>query len=183
MTTEVTVGPARPEHCAAIAGLLDELDSFYGVTNSEPVQRRMDRIRDGLFASPPAAHALLAWEAERLAGFACYSFLWPAADRTRSLFLKELYVAGTCRGKGVGALLMDALRLTAIEHGCSRVEWTTDDNNPGAMRFYEALGYARKPSKIFYRLEGDQLRRAARAGSPGNLGQAQQKFDDDSGQE
>jgi hypothetical protein len=38
------------------------------------------------------------------------------------------------------------------------VDWTTDDNNPGAMRFYETLGFAPRPSKIFYRLEGDRLR-------------------------
>jgi GNAT superfamily N-acetyltransferase len=180
VTTEVTVALARPEHGAAIAELLDELDSFYGATHTEPAERRMDHIRDGLFTSPPAAYALLAWEGERLAGFA--SFLWPAAGGTRSLYLKELYVAETCRGKGVGTLLMDALRRTAIEHGCSRVEWTTDDNNPAAIRFYEALGYARKPSKIFFRLDGDQLRRAARVAAPGDLGHVQQKFHDDPGQ-
>ena len=175
MNTEVTVALARPEHCAAIAELLDELDSFYGATDIVPAGQRRDRIREGLFASPPAAYALLAWvsdQGERLAGFASYSFLWPATGRTRSLFLKELYVAETCRGKGVGALLMDALRLTAAEHGCSRVEWTTDDNNPSAMGFYEALGFAPKLSKIFYRLEGDGLRRPARVASPGDLGEA-----------
>jgi GNAT superfamily N-acetyltransferase len=185
VNTEVTVALARPEHCAAIAELLDELDSFYGATDVEPAGQRRDHIREGLFASPPAAYALLAWvsdRGERLAGFASYSFLWPAAGRTRSLYLKELYVAETCRGKGVGALLMEALRLTATQHGCSRVEWTTDDDNPGAMRFYEALGYSPKPSKIFYRLEGDRLRRAARVISPGDLGEPQQTFHDDSGQ-
>jgi GNAT superfamily N-acetyltransferase len=170
MTTEVTVALARPEHCAAIAELLDELDSFYGATDMVPAEQRMDHIREGLFASPPTGYALLAWNGERLAGFACYSFLWPAAGGTRSLYLKELYVAETCRGKEVGTLLMDALRLTAIQHGCSRVEWTTDETNPAAMRFYEALGCAPKPSKIFYRLEGDQLRQAAWAASPGDLG-------------
>jgi GNAT superfamily N-acetyltransferase len=178
VSTEVTVALARPEHGAAIAELLDELDGFYGVTHTEPAERRMDHIRDGLFTSPPAAYALLAWEGERLAGFACYSFLWPAAGGSRSLFLKELYVAETCRGKGVGTLLMDALRRTAIQHGCSRVEWTTDDTNRSAMRFYEALGYARKPSKIFYRLDGDRLGRAARGAAPGDLGHAQQNFRD-----
>jgi GNAT superfamily N-acetyltransferase len=181
VTTEVTVAPARPEHCAAIAELLDELDSFYGVTSSEPAEQRMDHVRDGLFASPPAAYALLAWDGGRLAGFACYSFLWPAAGRTRSLYLKELYVAEARREKGVGALLMEALRLTAIEHGCSRVEWTTDDNNPGAMRFYQVLGYAPKPSKIFYRMDGDHLRRGARVASPGDLGQVQHNLHDDPG--
>jgi GNAT superfamily N-acetyltransferase len=172
VTTEVTVAPARPEHCAAIAELLDELDRFYGATDTEPAEQRRDHIRDGLFTSPPAAYALLAWEGDRLAGFACYSFLWPATAGTRSLFLKELYVAAAGRGKGIGRLLMDALRLTATQHGCSRVEWTTDDNNSGAMRFYQTLGYSPKRSKIFYRLEGDDLRRAARVASPGDPGQA-----------
>jgi GNAT superfamily N-acetyltransferase len=155
----MTVAPARPEHCAAIAGLLDERDRFYGAPQVEPAEQRMGHIQEALFGSPPAAYALLAWEGDRLAGFASYSFLWPAVGSTRSLYLKELYVAGTCRGKGTGALLMDALRLTATEHGCSRLEWTADDDNPGAMRFYEALGYPRNPSKVCYRLEGDQLRR------------------------
>jgi GNAT superfamily N-acetyltransferase len=153
MSTDVTVVPARPEHCAAIAGLLDERDSFYGATEAEPAAQRMGHIRQALFGSPPAAYALLAWEGERPAGLACYSFLWPSVGSTRSLYLKELYVADACRGKGVGALLMDALRLTAAEHGCSRVEWTADDDNPGAMRFYEALGFLPRPSKIFYRLD------------------------------
>ncbi len=157
MNAEVTVAPARPEHCAAIGGLLDELDRFYGATVVEPAPRRMKHVEEALFSSPPAAYALLAWEGGRLAGFASYSFLWPAAGSARSLYLKELYVAQACRGKGVGTLLMDGLRLAAAEHGCSRVEWTTDDHNPGAMRFYEALGYPPMPSKVFYRLEGDQL--------------------------
>jgi GNAT superfamily N-acetyltransferase len=161
VNAEVTIALARPEHCAAIAGLLDELDAFYGATEREPAEQRMDHIRGALFSSPPAAYVLLAWEGERPAGFASYPYLWPAAGSTRSLNLKELYVAEACRGKGVGKLLMDQLRLTAAEHDCSRVEWTTDDDNPGAMEFYEALGYPPRPSKVFCRLEGDQLRQAA----------------------
>jgi GNAT superfamily N-acetyltransferase len=140
--------------------LLDELDRFYGATEAEPAEQRMRHIREALFSSPPIAYALVAWEGERLIGLASYSFLWPAAGSTRSLYLKELYVAGACRGKGVGTLLMDGLRLVANEQGCSRVEWTADDDNPGAVRFYESLGYPPQPSKIFYRLEGDYLRRA-----------------------
>jgi len=140
--------------------LLDELDRFYGAAEAEPAEQRMRHIREALFSSPPTAYALLAWEGERLIGFASYSFLWPAAGSTRSLYLKELYVAEACRGKGVGTLLIDGLRIAATERGCSRVEWTADDDNPGAVRFYEALGYPPEPSKIFYRLEGDYLRQA-----------------------
>jgi ribosomal protein S18 acetylase RimI-like enzyme len=104
-----------------------------------------------LFGAIPAAWMLLAWDAEQLVGLASYSFLWPAADLTRSLFLKELYVAKTHRHSGVGRTLMRALYEAAAQHECSRVEWMADSDNPGAQRFYEALGVLPESSKIVYR--------------------------------
>jgi GNAT superfamily N-acetyltransferase len=153
----VTISPAQPEDAEALASLLDELDRFYGATEIEPTGQRIRRVREALFSDPPAAYALLAWDKERLIGFASYSYLWPAAGSTRSLYLKELYVSEDHRAAGVGRLFMDELRRVAVEHDCSRVEWTTDDDNPGAKQFYQALGYAPDPSKIFYRLAGDHL--------------------------
>jgi hypothetical protein len=39
------------------------------------------------------------------------------------------------------------------------VEWTTDQDNPDAQRFYAELGVPVRQSKLFYRVEGDGLRR------------------------
>jgi ribosomal protein S18 acetylase RimI-like enzyme len=47
--------------------------------------------------------------------------VWPAADLTRSLYLKELHIAAACRRRGVGKLLIRSLAEVASEHGCSRV--------------------------------------------------------------
>jgi GNAT superfamily N-acetyltransferase len=58
---------------------------------------------------------------------AAYSFLWPAAGVTRSLYLKELYVAEAFRRQSIGALLMQRLCQIALEHERSRVEWTEGD--------------------------------------------------------
>lgn len=153
MSTEVTISPARPEHADVIAGLLDEVDCFYGATGSEPDGQRVRHVREALFTDRPAAYTLLAWDKGRAIGFASYSFLWPAAGSTQSLFLKELYVADDYRGEGVGRSLMDALCQVAAEHGCSRVEWTADDDNTGAVQFYQALGYVPDTSKFFYRID------------------------------
>ena len=144
----------------AIAALMEEMDRFYGATEIEPLDSRARQIADALFSDPPAAYALLAWDGEQLVGFAAYSFLWPAVGLTRSLYLKELYVAQAHRRKGVGELLMQSLIETAAKHQCSRVEWTTDAPNHDALAFYEALGAPRNTSKVFYRLEGDLLRTA-----------------------
>ena len=151
--THIAVCPAGPDDAAAIAVLLEEMDHFYGAAGTEPLGERLRQINEALFASPPAAHALLAWDNARLAGFAAYSFLWPAVGLTRSLYLKELYVAGDYRYRGAGKMLMQAVLDVASKHECSRVEWTTDRDNSGAQAFYTTLGLPTEPSKVFYRVE------------------------------
>lgn len=46
---------------------------------------------------------------------------------------------------------MTALVDIAREKECSRVEWTTDRDNPDAQAFYRSLGFEPNPSKLFYR--------------------------------
>jgi ribosomal protein S18 acetylase RimI-like enzyme len=156
----IFVAGAEPGNIEAIAALAEEMDRFYGATEVEPLSTRTRQIADAIFSNPPAAYALLAWNGDQLVGFAAYSFLWPAVGLTRSLYLKELYVVQACREQGIGKLLMQNLVEIAAKHGCSRVEWTTDEQNRGAQGFYESLGVPRNSSKLFYRLEGDLLRTA-----------------------
>jgi GNAT superfamily N-acetyltransferase len=157
----ITLADAEPGDQDAIAVLCAELDGFYGDTPQGTSAERAAQVRDVLFGDPPLAFALLARDGDTLAGFAAYSFLWPAAGLTSSLYLKELYVAGVYRRQRVGAMLMDGLYKIAAKRGCSRVEWTTDQANPGAQAFYEALGVKPHPSKIFYRASGEQLTQPA----------------------
>lgn len=157
--TEMTVTAAGPEDIEALAELLAEMDRFYGATEVDPLEERVRQIREALFSAPAAASVLLARDDAELAGFAAYSFLWPAVGLTRSLYLKELYVAGQYRRRGVARQLMSALLDVASQHGCSRVEWTTDTGNDGALAFYDDLGVPVNKGKVFYRVEdtGDGL--------------------------
>lgn len=155
------VTPAEPAHVEALAGLINEMDRFYGATEVQPLDLRIRQISEAIFSTPPAAHALLAWEKDQPIGFASYSLLWPAVGLTQSLYLKELYVTEAARRSGTGKLLMRSLFEIAVKQGCSRVEWTTDQDNTDAQAFYELLGVAPNPSKLFYRVEGEELGRAA----------------------
>lgn len=154
--TKVT--PAEPAHADAIATLADEMDRFYGATEVEPRDLRIRQIHDALFTSHPSAYALLAWDDDQLVGFAAYSFLWPAIGLTRSLFLKELYISETARRKGIGKLLMRTLQEIAATNDCTRFEWTTDQGNTDAQRFYAELGVPADASKLFYRVEAANFR-------------------------
>jgi ribosomal protein S18 acetylase RimI-like enzyme len=161
MSYMITVTPAEPEHVEALARLAEEKNRFYGATEVDPLDVEIGQINESLFADPPSAYALLAWDDDSLVGFAAYSFLWPAVGLTRSLYLKDLYVTEAVRHKGAGQILMRRLFTLAVEHECTRVEWTTDRDNAAAQRFYARLGVPVAESKLFYRIEGDELRRVA----------------------
>lgn len=145
----IRIEPARQVDVDALVGLLAELAAFYGTG----VPPKADETADALFGEQPAATVLLAWDEDDLAGMAAYTYLWPAVGTIRSLYLKELFVSSAHRHSGVGRRLMAALFDVAAQRGCSRVEWTTDQGNTAAQRFYAELGAAVLPTKVFYRTE------------------------------
>ncbi|MGH8603791.1 MAG: GNAT family N-acetyltransferase [Gammaproteobacteria bacterium] len=149
----VVVAPAERKHVKPLAVLLEEMDRHYGDTELEPFDKRLTQIADALFGPVPAAFVLLAWDEDQFVGLASYSFLWPAAGVTRSLYIKELYVTQARRREGIGKRLMKGLLGVAAKHGCSRVEWTADQESDDAQRFYEAMGMRVNAGKLFYRVE------------------------------
>ena len=149
----VVVTPAEPGHAEAIAVLFEAMGEFYGAAEGGPLEQRVRQIRRVLFDEERGMSALLAWDGGQLAGAAVYTFLWPARGLSQSLYLKELYIGAAHRRKGVGKLLMDGLHEIAARNECSLMEWTTDDTNLGAQRFYAGLGVPVRASKLFYRAE------------------------------
>jgi GNAT superfamily N-acetyltransferase len=157
----ITVTPAKLQHAEAIAEIAEEMDRFYGATKVESAETRIRQIGEALFSDLPSAYSLLAWDDGRIVGFASYSFLWPAIGLTRSLYLKELYVSTKARRTGVGNLLMQRLFDIAVKNDCSRVEWTTESDNREAQLVYAELEVSVEESKLFYRIEGDELTQRA----------------------
>lgn len=149
----VSIDPAALADIPDIAALLEELDRFYGAADVEPRTLREPLIAEVLFGEDSVARALLAKDTEGHAvGLAAYSFLWPAAGVTRSLYLKELYIREGCRKMGYGRALMEKIREIASARECSRIEWTTERENRDAISFYSSLGAEIVADKVFYRL-------------------------------
>ena len=157
----IHVRSAKADDVDPLAALMTQMDRFYGATDFDPVEVRIRQIVEALFGDQPAAHALLAFDDDELIGFAAYSYLWPAVGLTRSLYLKELYVDESRRGQGVGEMLMKEVFTVAARHGCSRVEWATDCDNPRAQQFYARLGFEEHVAKVDYRAEGSEIAQAA----------------------
>lgn len=56
-------------------------------------------------------------------------------------YLDTIAVAPTCRGRGIGAALLDALPAQALAAGKQRIGLNVDEANPAARRLYLRHGY------------------------------------------
>ena len=151
---EAVIRPAAEADIPTLAVLIEEIERYYGATEIQDLDERRDQIALALFGVSPLACVLIAEDRSgELLGLAAYSFLWPAAGSTHSLFLKELFVRESGRRQGVASQLMLALReLAAARPGCSRIEWMADRDNPAAREFYRARGVPEADNKIVYRI-------------------------------
>ncbi|WP_295105689.1 GNAT family N-acetyltransferase [uncultured Microbacterium sp.] len=54
-------------------------------------------------------------------------------------YLEDLYVDGESRGSGVGRLLIAHVRDWAVENGCEKVYWLTQETNMTARALYDSV--------------------------------------------
>lgn len=149
----LVVRHAEPGDAKAVAAMIEEIERYYGTTSIQPFEERLAQVESALFGTPPLAYCVLAIADDDLVGLAAYSFLWPAAGSTHSLFVKELYVRPDGRRLGTGTRLMREMQaIAAAAPGCSRVEWMTDRDNDGARAFYRGLGFEEFDGKVNYRV-------------------------------
>jgi GNAT superfamily N-acetyltransferase len=114
-----------------------------------------DAIIDGLRSRPAGSRILIAYENDRVAGFAC--FIYPGPGLTSGFFLKELYVRHNRRRSGLGKRLMARLAAMAQQEGHARIDWTVDTDDLRLQQFYETLGGRSLPEKRFFRMTGAKL--------------------------
>lgn len=156
--SETVIRLLLPEDHKALAALMVEMQGHYRV----PCPATED-ITAGLAALPAGVDILVAVKGEAVLGFASACNLYPGPGLKTGFFLKEIYVADAARGAGLGRKLMTALAELALERGHRRIDWTADADDAALLRFYESLGAAAYPKKVFYRLTGDALADLAKA--------------------
>jgi GNAT superfamily N-acetyltransferase len=121
-------------------------------------------LAQGFEREPPDFHALVADHPDSggtLLGMLVY-YIIPFTFRARpTLFIKELYVAESGRGQGIGEGLMRAAAAEALARGCATIKWQVAEWNTRAREFYERLGATADHVWVDYALSEPALRRLA----------------------
>ena len=141
----------------AIAALSRELLSFYGLRPTYAQEDMVDEIRFHAFGQNSTVEILLAEHPGRLLGMLIFADSFALASCRRTFFIQDLFVTDEAREDGLGRQLMQALASLAESRGVESIDWTADDWNDGARRFYRKLGAEKRGTKLFFRLDGDRL--------------------------
>ena len=148
---------------SALFTLMRRLAEFEGYDSAFAVTEETVLLQ-GFTREPPDFYAFVADTPDAttgLLGMLVY-YLIPFTFRARpTLFIKELYVAESARGLGVGEALMRAVARAAVAHDCAAIKWQVADWNTSARRFYERLGARPDPVWVDYALSESALRELA----------------------
>lgn len=159
----LTLRVATPDDVGTIHGLMRELAVFEKLLDI--FEATPSSVHEALFGTHPAAECLIAeWEGQAV-GYALYFHNFSTFLGRRGLYLEDVYVQPSMRGKGVGQALMRKLASIAVERGCGRFEWTVLDWNQPAIDFYTSQGATVLPDWRVVRMAGEALDRFARSGS------------------
>ena len=155
----LAIRPAAAADVPTIALLIRALSQYEKL--EQEVTMTEDKLRASMFGPRPYAEAVLAEDDGQAVGFALFFHNYSTFLAQPGLYLEDLYVLDSQRGKGVGKALLAHLAKIAVERGCGRMEWAVLDWNVDAIGFYERLGAKSNSDWTVYRLTGDSLSRLA----------------------
>lgn len=121
----------------------------------------VETCRESIFGEQSCSEVLIAEVDGEPAGLAIFFSTYSTFLARNGIYLEDIYVRESLRGRGIGKQLLAAVAKVAVERECGRLEWSVLDWNQPAIDFYEALGAVPQSEWIKYRLTGDALAKLA----------------------
>ena len=158
MMSDIAIRFAEPSDASLVLRLVREL-AVYERAPVAVVATEDDLRRHG-FGPERQFEAILAFLNGEPAGFALFHPRFSTWLGCPGLYLEDLYVTETARGRGVGRRLMTRLAAIAIERGWARIDFQVLDWNP-ARGFYHRLGMGHLGEWLRYGADLEILRQLA----------------------
>jgi ribosomal protein S18 acetylase RimI-like enzyme len=146
---DITIRRPTEADIPGLAAHFSEMQTHYNC----PVPDAVATDAASLACKPPTAtfdpHVLIATVGNAIVGSLVMNVTFPASALTKSLYIRDLYVAKKARRSSVGRMLVTAATALAVSEGFSAVEWTTDSANKAARKLYESCG-ARQIDRTYF---------------------------------
>ncbi|HYG39834.1 MAG TPA: GNAT family N-acetyltransferase [Cytophagales bacterium] len=146
-----------PQDIPAALRLIKELAAFEKA--SSEVENTEERMLEEGFGTNPVYGFYVAEIRGEVAGISLYFYRY-STWKGKRLFLEDLIVTESHRGKGIGKALFERTITHALETNCNGMSWQVLDWNTPAIRFYEKYQANFDEEWINCSLSRDQLTRS-----------------------
>lgn len=153
--TTLSIRPATPADVPHIQAMIIELAVFEKLEHMVVATEAL--LHEGLFGAHPACEAIVGEENGEVVTFALFFHNFSTFLTRKGLYLEDLYVKQSHRGKGFGRAMLVALAKLAVERQCGRFEWSVLDWNEPAINFYKGMGAELLPDWRICRVTGPAL--------------------------
>ena len=136
----LTIRRARPGEAGLVLSLVRALAEYEKLLHEVEATEAM--LDAALFSGNPRLFCEIAdWNGEP-AGFAVWFINFSTFSGRSGIYLEDLFVHPTQRGKGIGKALLAHLARECVANGWSRLQWSVLDWNTPSIEFYQSLGAA-----------------------------------------
>jgi GNAT superfamily N-acetyltransferase len=146
---------AKKEDLPEILSLIRELATYERAPHEATISLK-DLEEDG-FGDRPIFEVILAQEEGKVKGMAFYFYAY-STWKGKCIYLEDIIVRESERGKGYGRILFDAVVMKAKEVGARRLMWQVLDWNEPAIRFYQKYHAVLDPTWVNGKLTEEQIR-------------------------
>ena len=157
--TDFEIRQAEEEDVPEILELIKALAEFENL--SEEVVATEELLKITLFGINSPAEVQIAYDKNKTLGFALYFRTFSTFLGRPGIYLEDLYVRESVRGKGVGEALLRRLAQRTREIGGGRLEWAVLNWNEPAIAFYLKMGASPLEEWTTYRMTGKNLQELA----------------------
>jgi len=131
---DVTIRDVRREDCPRLLELIKELAEYEKALREVTVS--LEEFTEAGFGEKPVWRAIAAVNEDNIIGFALYYIRYSTWKGCR-MYLEDLLVTESWRGKGIGRLLFDQLIIRAKEMKYEGLAWQVLEWNKPAINFYK----------------------------------------------
>lgn len=153
------VEKAALEHLPQIIELIKEFAEFEKLSHVCEVSE--NDLRAAIFGDESFVNCLIAFADETCVGYAIFYPTFKSFRGERSMFLEDLYVSPTMRGRGFGLEMLKEVARVSKKQNCARMDWQALKWNAPAIKFYANLGAENDDENLDFRLRGAAFERLA----------------------
>ena len=147
----ISIAPATEADVPTILSLIRELAEYEKLLDR--VSATEASLRRDLFGPRPYAEVLMGRLDGRAVGYALFFHSYSTFLARPGIYLEDVYVRQSSRGRGVGKALLRGVARVARDRGCGRIEWSVLDWNKPSIDFYLSLGAVPMDEWTMYRLD------------------------------